>query len=35
LPNSRGGNQNGQLHVISQAAMVLAVPNQVGSGFVW
>jgi hypothetical protein len=33
--NSRGGNQNGQLHVISQADMVLAVQNQVGSGFVW
>jgi hypothetical protein len=33
--NSRGGNQNGQLHVIAQSEMVLAIQNQVGSGFVW
>jgi hypothetical protein len=33
--NNRGGNQNGQLHVISQADMVLSIQNQVGSGFVW
>jgi hypothetical protein len=33
--NNRGGNQNGQVHVISQADMVLSIQNQVGSGFVW
>jgi hypothetical protein len=33
--NNRGGNGYGQVHVISQAAMVLAIQNKVGSGFVW
>ena len=33
--NNRGGNQNGKLHVISQADLVLAIQNTVGSGFVW
>jgi hypothetical protein len=33
--NNRGGNQNGQVHVISQSQMVLAIQNHVGSGFVW
>jgi hypothetical protein len=33
--NLRGGNQNGQLHVISQAGMVAAIRDTVGSGFVW
>jgi hypothetical protein len=33
--NARGGNQNGQLHVISQAGMVAAIRDTVGSGFVW
>jgi hypothetical protein len=33
--NVRGGNQNGQLHVISQAGMVAAIRDTVGSGFVW
>ena len=33
--NNRGGNQNGQIHVIAQSQMVLAIKNTVGSGFVW
>ena len=33
--NRRGGNQDGDIHVISQADMVLALQNQVGMGFVW
>ena len=33
--NARGGNQNGALHVISQAQMVVAIQDTVGSGFVW
>jgi hypothetical protein len=33
--NSRGGNQNGQLHLIAQSKMVAAMSDKVGSGFVW
>jgi hypothetical protein len=33
--NNRGGNQNGQVHVIAQSAMVAAMQDTVGSGFVW
>ncbi len=33
--NSRGGNQNGALHVIAQSQMVSAMQDTVGSGFVW
>lgn len=33
--NSRGGNQNGQIHVIAQSKMVAAITDKVGSGFVW
>jgi hypothetical protein len=33
--NNRGGNQNGQIHVVAQSQLVLAVQNTVGSGFVW
>jgi hypothetical protein len=33
--NNRGGNQNGQLHVIAQSQMVVAMQETVGSGFVW
>jgi hypothetical protein len=33
--NSRGGNQNGQVHVIAQSQMVAAIQDSVGSGFVW
>jgi len=33
--NNRGGNQNGQVHVIAQSQMVLAMQDTVGSGFVW
>jgi hypothetical protein len=33
--NNRGGNQNGQIHVVAQSQMVLAIQNTVGSGFVW
>jgi hypothetical protein len=33
--NSRGGNQNGQVHVIAQSEMVAAMQDTVGSGFVW
>lgn len=33
--NNRGGNQNGQIHVIEQSQMVLAMQDTVGSGFVW
>jgi hypothetical protein len=33
--NSRGGNQNGQVHVIAQSQMVAAMQDTVGSGFVW
>jgi hypothetical protein len=33
--NPRGGNQNGKLHVVSQAQMVAAMQDTVGSGFVW
>jgi hypothetical protein len=33
--NNRGGNQNGQIHVISQAAMVQALLDAHGLSFVW
>jgi hypothetical protein len=33
--NSRGGSQNGQIHVISQIRMVKALTDAYGSGFVW
>jgi hypothetical protein len=33
--NSRGGNRNGQLHVIPQSQMVAAIAESLGSGFVW
>ncbi len=33
--NSRGGNQNGQVHVVAQSKMVAAIMDKVGSGFVW
>ncbi len=33
--NPRGGNQNGQVHVIAQSKMVAAIADAVGSGFVW
>ncbi|HEY5487988.1 MAG TPA: hypothetical protein VIK06_10090 [Candidatus Limnocylindrales bacterium] len=33
--DNRGGNQNGQIHVITQAAMVRAIRDSGGSGFVW
>ena len=33
--DNRGGNQNGQIHVISQATMVRAIRDSGGSGFVW
>jgi hypothetical protein len=33
--NNRGGNQNGQIHVIAQSQMVSAIQDTVGSGFVW
>jgi hypothetical protein len=33
--NSRAGNQNGQIHVISQAAMANAVSLDNGMGFIW
>jgi hypothetical protein len=33
--NNRGGNQNGQIHVIAQSQMVKAIRDTVGSGFVW
>ncbi len=33
--DNRGGNQNGQIHVISQAAMVRAIRDSGGSGFIW
>jgi hypothetical protein len=33
--NNRGGNQNGQIHVIAQSQMVAAMQDTVGSGFVW
>ena len=33
--NHRAGNGYGQLHVISQAQMVKAIQDRVGSGFVW
>ena len=33
--NNRGDNQNGQVHVISQAQMVRSIQNVLGSGFVW
>ncbi len=33
--NARGGNQNGQLHVIAQSAMVQAMQDGVGDGFIW
>jgi hypothetical protein len=33
--NARGGNQNGQVHVVSQARMTAAIQDKVGSGFVW
>jgi hypothetical protein len=33
--NRRGGNQNGQIHVIPQADMVKAIQNTAGLGFAW
>jgi hypothetical protein len=33
--NRRGGNQNGQIHVIAQSELVKAIQDKVGSGFVW
>ena len=33
--NNRGGNQDGQIHVIAQSQMVRAMQDTVGSGFVW
>jgi hypothetical protein len=33
--NSRPGNANGKVHVISQAAMVKAVSKDFGMGFIW
>ncbi len=33
--NNRGGNTNGQIHMIPQSAMVAAIQDTVGSGFVW
>jgi hypothetical protein len=33
--NSRAGNANGQIHVISQAQMVKAVSEDWGMGFIW
>jgi hypothetical protein len=33
--NSRGGNQNGQIHVISQAQMAMAMADGNGMGFIW
>ena len=33
--NSRGGNQNGQVHVVAQSQMVAAMQDTVGSGFLW
>ena len=33
--NSRSGNQNGKLHVISQDQMGEAIQDTVGSGFLW
>jgi hypothetical protein len=33
--NNRGGNTNGQVHVIAQSKMVKAIQDTVGSGFVW
>jgi hypothetical protein len=33
--DNRGGNQNGQIHVVSQAAMVRAIRDTGGSGFIW
>jgi hypothetical protein len=33
--NSRGGNENGQVHVVAQSQMVTAMQDTVGSGFVW
>ncbi len=33
--NARAGNQNGQAHVIAQSAMVQAMQDGVGDGFIW
>jgi hypothetical protein len=33
--NARSGNQNGKVHVIAQSAMVQAMQDGVGDGFVW
>ncbi|MGD0017751.1 MAG: hypothetical protein ABSD62_00710 [Candidatus Limnocylindrales bacterium] len=33
--NSRAGNTNGQLHVVAQSQMLVAMQDSVGSGFVW
>ena len=33
--DNRGGNQNGQIHVVSQAAVVRAIRDSGGSGFIW
>ena len=33
--NDRGGNQNGQVHVVPQSQMVAAMQDTVGSGFIW
>jgi hypothetical protein len=33
--NRRGGNRNGDIHVIPQSQLVLAIRDKEGSGFVW
>jgi hypothetical protein len=33
--NSKGGNQNGQIHLIAQSQMIAAIQDTVGSGFLW
>jgi hypothetical protein len=33
--NRRGGNKNGDIHVIPQAQLVLAIQDKQGSGFTW
>jgi hypothetical protein len=33
--NNRGGNRDGQVHVIAQSQMVSAMQDTVGSGFLW
>jgi hypothetical protein len=33
--NPRGGNRNGQIHVIAQSQMVASMTDAVGIGFTW